>query len=396
MGVTAHQKLRVIWERLFPIDRWRDPETLRQAGRIVAFDLAMFFWVVIFAPIYALLGSTPSVIVLVMVGIVLPAALIALQRGLSPTLCGNVLCWAGWLTYTALVYVQGGMSAPSPTLTWFASLPICAVYMCGLRSGVFWTLASILAVTGFAVADHFGFSCPNTLTPFATRLLQFLALAGLITCVYVLVHVLTRFELNVRRTLHEANSRLEAQSSLDALTGIANRRSFDWTMEREWKRHERAGMPISVALIDVDWFKQYNDNFGHLAGDDVLRSIAFAIQSGVHRPGDFAARFGGEEFAVILSDTDEHQARYVMAMIHQRVRAIEIPYPDPTKGPFVTISIGIATATPCRGDSFMELIHEADVALYQAKAEGRDRAIHASRIGASAAVVQAGAVKTHL
>ena len=184
MGVTAHQKLRVIWERLFPIDRWRDPETLRQAGRVVAFDLTMFFWVVIFAPIYALLGSMPSVIVLVMVGVVLPAALIALQRGLSPTLCGNILCWAGWLTYTALVYVQGGMAAPSPTLTWFASLPICAVYMCGLRSGIFWTVASILAVTGFAVADHLGFQCPNTLTPFAARLLQFLALAGLITCVF--------------------------------------------------------------------------------------------------------------------------------------------------------------------------------------------------------------------
>ena len=86
-------------------------------------------------------------------------------------------------------------------------------------------------------------------------------------------------------------------------------------------------MPISVALIDVDWFKQYNDAFGHLAGDDVLRSIAFAIQSGVHRPGDFAARFGGEEFAVILSDTDEHQARYVMAMIHQRVRRSRFPIP---------------------------------------------------------------------
>ena len=102
--------------------------------------------------------------------------------------------------------------------------------MCGLRSGIFWTVASILAVTGFAVADHLGFQCPNTLTPFAMRLLQFLALAGLIMCVFALVHVLTRFELNVRRTLHETNCRLEAQSSLDALTGIANRQSFDWTM----------------------------------------------------------------------------------------------------------------------------------------------------------------------
>lgn len=396
MSVTAQQKLRVIWERLLPVDRWRDTESLRQAGRIVVFDLAMLMWVLIFAPIYLSLGSTPSAIILVTVGVILASTLVLLHRGFSTTLCGNILCCSGWLTYTSLVFVQGGMSAPSPTLTWFASLPICAVYMCGLRSGVFWTVASIVAVTAFAMADHFGYHSPNTLTPFAMRLVQFLALVGLITCVYVLVHVLTRFEHNARRTLHEANCRLEAQSSLDALTGIANRRSFDWTLEREWKRHERAQIPLSVALIDVDWFKQYNDAYGHLAGDDVLRSIAFAIQSGVHRPGDFAARFGGEEFAVILSDTDEHQARYVMAMIHQRVRAIEIPYPDPSKGPFVTISIGISTVIPGRGDSFMELVHEADVALYQAKADGRDRSIHASRIAASTAIAQEAVVKTHL
>ncbi|MES1213698.1 MAG: diguanylate cyclase, partial [Singulisphaera sp.] len=251
MSISAQQKLRVIWERFFPMERWRDPEALRQAGRVVAFDLTMFFWVLIFAPIYALLGSGASVVILLIIGVILPAALVLLQRGISPTLCGNILCFGGWLTYTALIFVQGGMSGPSPTLTWFASLPVCAVYMCGLRSGIFWTAASIVAVTGFAVADHLGYYCPNTLTPFAMRLQHFLALAGLIVCMYFLVHVLTRFELNVRRTLHEANCRLEAQSSLDSLTGIANRRSFDWTLEREWKRHERAGMPISVALIDV-------------------------------------------------------------------------------------------------------------------------------------------------
>jgi diguanylate cyclase (GGDEF)-like protein len=199
-------------------------------------------------------------------------------------------------------------------------------------------------------------------------------------CVFVLVLVLTRFEHNARQILHEANCRLEAQSSLDGLTGIANRRSFDWSLEREWKRHMRAQIPLSLALIDVDWFKQYNDTYGHLAGDDVLRSIAFAIQSGVHRPGDVSARFGGEEFAVILPDTNEHQSRYVMAMIHQRVRALEIPYPNPAVGPFVTISIGIATVVPVWNESPLDLVHEADVALYRAKAEGRDRAIHAARL----------------
>ena len=394
MFFAAQQKLRVIWERLFPIERWREPEVLRQAGRIVAFDLAMLIWVLIFAPVYLLLGNGASTVILATVGVILVAGLIMLQRGCSPTICGNVLCGAGWCTYTSLVFVQGGMSAPSPTLTWFASLPICAVYMCGLRSGVFWTIASIISITGFAVTDHFGYQCPNTLSPFGTRLLQFLALVGLVTCVYVLVHVLTRFEHNARRILYEANCRLETQSSLDSLTGIGNRRSFDWTLEREWKRHERAQLPLSVALIDVDWFKQYNDAYGHLAGDDVLRSIAFAIHSGLHRPGDFAARFGGEEFAVILSDTDEHQARYVMAMIHQRVRALEIPYPNPSVGPFVTISIGIATVIPARGDSFMDLVHEADVALYRAKDEGRDRAIHAAKL--ALATAEASPVKTRL
>jgi diguanylate cyclase (GGDEF)-like protein len=380
MTHPVRQRLRVFWERLVPPDGWADPETLRQAGRLAAFDLAMFVWVLIFAPIYMLLGAPSCAVVLAIVGIILPATLLVLRRGHSPTVCGNVLCFSGWCTYTALVIQQGGMDAPSPTLVWYASLPICAVYMCGVRSGFFWTVASLVAVASFAVADHYGWRCPNVLTPFAMRLLQFLALAGLITCVYVLVHVLTGIEHNARRILREANCRLEAQSSLDSLTGIANRRSFDWTLDREWKRHERAQIPLSLALIDVDWFKQYNDSNGHLAGDAVLRSIALAIQSGVHRPGDFAARFGGEEFAVVLPNTNEHQARYVSATIHQRVRALEIQFPDQRAGPYVTISIGIATVIPDRGDSHLDLVHQADMALYRAKAEGRDRAVHAARL----------------
>ena len=380
MTHPVRQRLRVFWERLVPPDAWADPETLRQAGRLAAFDLAMFVWVLIFSPVYLWLDAPSCTIVLTIVGVILPTVLFVLRRGYSPTVCGNVLCLAGWCTYTALVLLQGGMNAPSPSLVWYASLPICAVYMCGVRSGFFWTMASLAAVAGFAVADHIGWHCPNVLTPFGMRLLQFLALAGLITCVYILVHVLTGLEQNARQTLHEANCRLEAQSSLDSLTGIANRRSLDWTLEREWKRHERARLPLSLALIDVDWFKQYNDAYGHLAGDAVLRSIALAIQSGVHRPGDFAARFGGEEFAVVLPNTNEHQARYVSATIHQRVRALEIPFPDQKAGPYVTISIGIATVIPERDESNLDLVHDADMALYRAKAEGRDRAVHASRL----------------
>ena len=176
---------------------------------------------------------------LTIVGVILPSILVVLSRGYSPTVCGNVMCCAGWFTCFALVYLTGGLTAPSPVLTWYASMPICAVYMCGIRSGTFWTAATIIAIVGFAVADQVGWVCPNTLTPLAMGLLQFLSLIGLVMCVYILVYVLTRFEHNARKILHEANCRLEAQSTRDALTGIANRRSFDWTIEREWKRHER-------------------------------------------------------------------------------------------------------------------------------------------------------------
>ena len=390
MSITAHQKLRVIWERLFPIDRWRDPEALRQAGRIVAFDLAMFFWVVLFAPIYAVLGSPSSTLILVTVGVILPAVLVLLQRGYSPTLCGNILLLRG-MVHLHVPGLRAGRDvravADSDLVRLAADLRRLHVRaalgrvldpgqhcrrdgLCGGRS-LWLSLPEYADPLRDAIAAVFGAGGPD--------------------------HVRLRvgacsYAVRAERSPHATRSELpaRAQSSLDSLTAIANRRSFDWTLEREWKRHERAGMPLSVALIDVDWFKQYNDAYGHLAGDDVLRSIAFAIQSGVHRPGDFAARFGGEEFAVILSDTDEHQAAVRDGHDPPARGAIEIPYPDPSKGPFVTISIGIATTTPCRGESFMELVHEADVALYQAKAEGRDRAIHASRMTTSAAVV-----KTH-
>ncbi len=377
---TLQQRLRVLGERLIPSDSGWDAETLRQAGRIAAVDLAMLVWVVVFAPIYFFVGAVRCSLVLAAVGVILPATLFLLHRGYRPSLCGNLLCCAGWWTYAGLIFLTGGLAGPSPVLTWYASLPICAVYMCGLRSGTLWTVASVAAITAFAMVDNWGWKTPNELTADTNRLLQYLSLVGLVACVYVLVYVLARFEQFVRRTLDEANCRLEAQSSLDSLTGIANRRAFDWTLDREWKRHQRADLPLSVALIDVDWFKQYNDALGHLAGDDVLRSIALALQSGVHRPGDFVARFGGEEFAVILPNTDQQQARYVMATVHQRVRGLEIAYPKPAIGPYVTISIGIATTDPSSGESPLELVREADMALYRAKAEGRDRSIHAARI----------------
>ena len=146
-------------------------------------------------------------------------------------------------------------------------------------------------------------------------------------------------------------------------------------IEHEWNRHKQAQLPLTIVLIDVDFFKQYNDIWGHLAGDDCLKSIAQAIQESVRRPGDFAARYGGEEFAVILADTHHHGAEEVADQIQLRIRAINIPHPGSLSGSQLTVSIGTATVVPQHDGSLLSFLHSADVALYRAKANGRDQTV---------------------
>jgi diguanylate cyclase (GGDEF)-like protein len=201
-------------------------------------------------------------------------------------------------------------------------------------------------------------------------------LMGMLLCVSILVCVLKNMEHTARKALHEANTRLEVLASLDGLTGIANRRAFDLALQREWKRHVRSQTPISVALVDADHFKQYNDTLGHLAGDECLRLIAEIIQSGICRPGDLGARYGGEEFALIFSETDAEAAVYLADAIRSRVCALEIPHPSSSVGPHITISVGVATLIPGPDDRFHDLLHEADRALYEAKRTGRNQTIH--------------------
>jgi len=176
----------------------------------------------------------------------------------------------------------------------------------------------------------------------------------------------------------EANRLLEFQAATDGLTEIANRRSFDRTLALEWKRHERAGATLSVALLDVDSFKLYNDHRGHLAGDDCLKAVALEIRAHLRRPGDFAARFGGEEFVVILPQTGAGGAAWVLGQILAGVRDLAIPHPaTPLPGGVVTVSIGSATTIPSRDGDASEFLNRADRALYEAKARGRDRLVEA-------------------
>jgi diguanylate cyclase (GGDEF)-like protein/PAS domain S-box-containing protein len=175
----------------------------------------------------------------------------------------------------------------------------------------------------------------------------------------------------VEAELAQANFRLEILATTDALTGIANRRCFDDTLAKEWRRAMRSGAPISLLLLDVDRFKAYNDCYGHQAGDRCLKRIAVAVGAAIRRQPDLAARYGGEEFAVILPHTELAGARYVAEHIVQMIREQAIQHIASPAG-MVTASVGVACLVPQPGHEPTELVELADAALYCAKQSGRN------------------------
>ena len=164
---------------------------------------------------------------------------------------------------------------------------------------------------------------------------------------------------------------LERLATRDGLTGLANRRCFDDTLHAEWQRAQRHGQPLSLLMVDVDNFKQYNDCHGHQGGDQCLRTVAGAVASEM-RSNDLVARYGGEEFAVILPNQSLKGAAIVAERIRQRVERLQLPRKR-SDGACVTVSIGAATALPGPGTQLGQLIHTADCALYRAKHLGRNR-----------------------
>lgn len=171
--------------------------------------------------------------------------------------------------------------------------------------------------------------------------------------------------------LEEANNKLEALSNTDGLTNIANRRRFDQMLKQEWNRAMRAGTPLALIMLDVDWFKHFNDQYGHLAGDDCLRALAQAIAQAARRAGDLAARYGGEEFVMLLPNTHLEEALEVAQIIQQKIAALAWPH-DGSLHQFVTVSIGISTLRPSSAYLPEDLVRNADNALYRAKAAGRN------------------------
>lgn len=189
-----------------------------------------------------------------------------------------------------------------------------------------------------------------------------------------------------RVALRTANQRLQRLVAVDALTGIANRRQFDRSLERELRRSRRDGQPLSLIFLDLDEFKRFNDTYGHAKGDDVLRRVAHTLNETFRRGGDFVARYGGEEFAVVLPGVDARRAALYAERLRRRIWRLWIPYDAAQAHDRVTISGGVATVPPAMTVTPEELLSAADKALYRAKCLGRNQIASAAVEAASVVV----------
>jgi len=176
-----------------------------------------------------------------------------------------------------------------------------------------------------------------------------------------------------QEALEEKNLELLRLSEIDGLTTLANRRLFDSRLAEEWRRSRRTGRPLGLAMFDVDWFKKYNDAYGHLEGDDCLREVARVLRDSVRRPSDMAARYGGEEFVVLLPETDLAGTRRVAEWVRKQVEALKMEHRESPGGEYVTVSGGVAARASVGKEPPEVLVEAADQALYRAKKAGRNR-----------------------
>jgi diguanylate cyclase (GGDEF)-like protein len=184
-----------------------------------------------------------------------------------------------------------------------------------------------------------------------------------------------RARVRTHLELKQARDLLERAASVDALTGIANRRGFDAALDLEWRRAVRRGRWLSLAIVDVDDFKKFNDAFGHLKGDTCLRDVATSFSRLTRRSGELVARYGGEEFALIFPEIDPSSMKNVMTALLDGVASLDIAHPDSRAGAKVTVSAGAVSLLPTRDKPMLEALETADRLLYEAKEGGRGRGV---------------------
>jgi len=224
-----------------------------------------------------------------------------------------------------------------------------------------------------ATAENAGYADNPILSPY-------LDLLGEYKKLFRQTRRLVKMSDRMQRDLNELNGELQKHkeilsqmSYVDGLTNIANRRRFNELIETEWKRHRRGSQPLALILLDLDYFKQYNDNYGHSAGDECLVQVARALAQTVKRPGDLAARYGGEEFAVLLPETDLSGAINVAYEAHSNIQALALEHEYSPIAPIVTVSVGTAAMVPEGSCPYQELVETADQQLYAANEAGRNQ-----------------------
>jgi len=187
------------------------------------------------------------------------------------------------------------------------------------------------------------------------------------------------FDISERKETEEKlitlQKKLEELSFKDGLTGVPNRRMFDSILEMEWLNARRNNQPLSIIMLDINYFKQYNDHYGHIQGDDCLKRVAQVLNNAATRARDFCARFGGEEFVIVLPETDAAAAKKVAERCHQLIFKEQIMHEKSEVSQILTVSIGVGTLIPESEEGALAFIHEVDSRLYQAKQAGRNRII---------------------
>lgn len=303
------------------------------------------------------LGVLCPLLVVLGVAISIPAS----QRYYTEIVAVGVTVIGFVVTYIAQL---GSLAGSSYVL---AGLVLVVLYAC-LFLGLLFNVA--ISITGILIGAHFVtgliVGLPSNELYYSTAILGGAAVIGGIST-YNLEHAL-RTNFLETRLLNELAER-------DGMTGLYNRRIFDDYVQRLWRQSRREGTSVAIIFIDIDFFKVYNDLYGHQAGDDCLKRVAKCIARGAKRPFDFAARYGGEEFVLVLYGPPDEYARGVPEQIRRDVLDLAIGHAGSQAAKHVTVSVGLALATPASSRSLAGAIQAADEALYQAKREGRNRVV---------------------
>ena len=319
-------------------------------------------------------GGSPDVELsdVLRVGVILPALslivcatfLSSLQHYYTRIVAISVALLGFVVIYNGQVGAAGG----SAYLAIGLILVILYVFYVCLFPGLLFRISISIGMTLVIAYFAFGFAMGVSSVQLSYSTAMLIAAVGLSGLASYNLEYVLRTSFLETRLLNELAER-------DGLTGLYNRRMFDDLMRRIWRQSRRDSMPLEIVLIDIDFFKIYNDVYGHQAGDDCLRKVAKCIAGSAKRPFDFAARYGGEEFVLMLYDLPHEHARTIPEQIRLDIMNLDIPHKGSTVADVVTVSIGVALASPGMGRSLAGTIQIADESLYEAKLAGRNRLI---------------------